>query len=145
MDSPDFFSRKQLTVAAVADFGKVRVLGLVSFFIGPDGPLAEVADLLVDVISNLTGCVASLRLENANGFTLALGRAPLPIHCLHIFVEEDHGARVFGVVRSFGLCSVEPPLRHCAVFAKQAGMRRCCRAKSENDRGNTNRQRRQDV
>ena len=100
-------------------FGEVGVLCHVLFFVGGDGPGAEVVDLLVDVVGDLAGVVAALRLENADGFALALDGAALRIDGLDIFVEENDGSGVFGVVGRVGLAGVETPLRNGLGFAEQ--------------------------
>ena len=92
-------------------------------FVGGDGPRPEVVDLLVFVVADRAGVTAALRLENADGFALALDRAALGVDGLEIFVEENDRGCVLGLVRRVGLAASRPQLRNRLALVKPVAER----------------------
>ena len=105
----------------VAPVGEVGVLRLVMFFVGSDGPDAEVVDLFSLVVADFAGVAAALGLEDANGLALALDGAALPVNGFEVFVEEDDCGGVAGVVGGVGLGCVESPLGDGLALGEPTG------------------------
>jgi hypothetical protein len=118
--------------AGFTHINKVRILRLVLFSVDGDSPYAKVVNLLVYVEGDPTEIVPALRLEDADGFTLALRGAALGVNKFDVLVVQNYrgGVLVISRRRSFG--GVKPLLRHrLIVLAKRASVARVARRNHE--------------
>ncbi len=122
--NPRFRGREHDGDRGIAHFREVRVLRHVLLFVGGNGPGAKVVDLLVHVVADGATFFAPLRLEDAQGFAMALDRSSAGIYGFDILLVKNDGRSVLGVVRRVRFVGFDSPIGHRLIFAEDAGRAR---------------------